>query len=81
VPSCLMPVGHFATGATPSHEEDKDMSDQTTPITPDQAKVILQFLQRTQLTGSEMPAYVAVFNSLTAIVDAEPAPDAAAQAD
>lgn len=42
------------------------MSDSTT-ITAEQAKIILQFLQRTQLSGSEMPAFVAVFNSLSAI--------------
>lgn len=36
-------------------------------INEDQAKVILQFLQRTNLQGSEMPAYVGVFNTLTAI--------------
>ncbi len=47
------------------------MSDPIT-ITSEQAKIILQFLQRTQLSGSEMPAYVAVFNGLTAIAQAVP---------
>ena len=41
-----------------------------------QAKAILQFLQRTQMQGSEMPAYVDVFNTLMAIVG-EAAPAAA----
>lgn len=45
------------------------MKDETTgEITPKQAATILQFLQRTQLQGAEMPAYVDLFNTLSAIV-------------
>lgn len=36
-------------------------------LTKDQAKIVLQFLQRTNLQGSEMPAYVDVFNVLTSL--------------
>ena len=36
-------------------------------LTQDQAKIVLQFLQRTNLQGSEMPAYVDVFNVLTSL--------------
>ena len=35
-----------------------------------QAAAVLQFLQRTQMQGAEMPAYVDVFNTLSAIVAA-----------
>lgn len=36
-------------------------------ITPKQATAILQFLQRTQMQGAEMPVYVDVFNVLSSI--------------
>jgi len=41
-------------------------------VSPKQAAAILQFLQRTQMQGAEMPAYVDVFNTLSAIVAAAP---------
>ncbi len=57
---------------------ERHMSDQTTTIeqnteiNPKQAAVILQLLQRTQMQGAEMPAYVDVFNTLSAIVATAP---------
>lgn len=36
-------------------------------LTSEQARVVLQFLQRTQLQGSEMAAYVDVFNALSSV--------------
>ena len=49
------------------------MSEQTElNVPPQQASAILQFLQRTQMQGAEMPAYVSVFNTLSAIVAAAP---------
>jgi|GEM_PF-4222375 len=36
-----------------------------------QAAATLQFLSRTQMQGAEMPAYVEIFNVLSAIVSAE----------
>ncbi|WP_286828753.1 MULTISPECIES: hypothetical protein [Kordiimonas] len=39
-----------------------------------QAAATLQFLSRTQMQGAEMPAYVDIFNVLSAIVSAEGAP-------
>lgn len=36
-----------------------------------QAAATLQFLSRTQMQGAEMPAYVDIFNMLSAIVSAE----------
>lgn len=43
-------------------------SNQNAPsLSPDQAKAILQFLQRTQMQGAEMPVYVDLFNTLSAI--------------
>ncbi len=36
-----------------------------------QAAATLQFLSRTQMQGAEMPAYVDIFNVLSAIVSAE----------
>lgn len=49
------------------------MSSQTQPtqLSADQAKACLQFLQRAQLQGAEMPAFVSIFNSLSAIVSAD----------
>ena len=41
--------------------------DQTTQLNENQAKAILQFLQRTQMQGGEMPVYVDVYNTLMAI--------------
>ncbi|MBL4837963.1 MAG: hypothetical protein JKY34_10340 [Kordiimonadaceae bacterium] len=49
-----------------SEQQDLNVSAQ-------QASAILQFLQRTQMQGAEMPAYVDVFNTLSAIVAAAPA--------
>ena len=49
-----------------SEQQDLNVSSQ-------QASAILQFLQRTQMQGAEMPAYVDVFNTLSAIVAAAPA--------
>lgn len=40
---------------------------QSNNVSADQAKAILQFLQRTQMQGAEMPAYVDIFNCLSAI--------------
>jgi len=37
-------------------------------ISAKQAATALQFLQRAQMQGAEMPAYVDVFNQLSAIV-------------
>ncbi|MEX0299203.1 MAG: hypothetical protein AB3N28_09040 [Kordiimonas sp.] len=49
------------------------MSEQTElNVSPQQASAILQFLQRTQMQGAEMPAYVSIFNTLSAIVAAAP---------
>ncbi|UTW59978.1 hypothetical protein KFE96_06640 [Kordiimonas sp. SCSIO 12603] len=45
---------------------------QNPEINPKQAAVILQLLQRTQMQGAEMPAYVDVFNTLSAIVATAP---------
>lgn len=36
-----------------------------------QAKATLQFLARTQLQGAEMPAYVEIFNVLSAVAQSE----------
>ncbi len=47
-------------------------------VSVDQAKAILQFLQRTQMQGAEMPVYVDVFNTLSAIVAVEPQQNGAA---
>ncbi len=53
------------------------MSEQTQTqeitVTPKQAVAILQFLQRTQMQGAEMPAYVDIFNTLSAIAGKEEA--------
>lgn len=55
------------------HMSDQIISAAQTPeITAKQAAVILQFLQRTQMQGAEMPAYVDVFNVLSAIAATEP---------
>lgn len=49
------------------------MSEQTDlNVSPKQAAAILQFLQRTQMQGAEMPAYVDVFNTLSGIVASAP---------
>lgn len=44
-------------------------------LSQDQAKAALQLLQRTQLSGAEMPVYVDLFNTLTAIAAIEPQSD------
>lgn len=41
-------------------------------VSPQQASAILQFLQRTHMQGAEMPAYVDIFNTLSAIVASGP---------
>ena len=43
----------------------------TEPLTSKQAAIALQFLQRTQMQGAEMPAYVDLFNTLTALAGQE----------
>lgn len=49
------------------------MSEQTDlNVSPQQAAAILQFLQRTQMQGAEMPAYVDIYNTLSGIVAAAP---------
>jgi len=45
-------------------------SDSAGQISAKHAAAILQFLQRTQLQGAEMPAYVEIFNILSGIVAA-----------
>lgn len=50
------------------------MTNSQPTLTADQAKATLQFLARTQMQGAEMPAYVDVFNVLTAIAKAEASP-------
>lgn len=52
----------------------KDTAEKETKVSPQQAAAILQFLQRTQMQGAEMPAYVDIFNTLSAIVAAAPTP-------
>lgn len=42
----------------------------TAAISAKQAAAILQFLQRTQMQGAEMPAYVDIFNTLSGIAAA-----------
>lgn len=55
---------------------------QQSGVSVDQAKAILQFLQRTQMQGAEMPVYVDVFNTLSSIVGVEPSQnDASTKAD
>lgn len=49
------------------------MANSQPTLTADQAKATLQFLARTQMQGAEMPAYVDIFNVLTAIIEAEEA--------
>lgn len=39
-------------------------------LSADQAKATLQFLARSQMQGAEMPVYVDIFNTLTAIAAA-----------
>ncbi|WP_262694475.1 hypothetical protein [Kordiimonas aquimaris] len=45
-------------------------------LTSKQAQIILQFLQRTQLQGAEMAAYVDAFNALSVIAKASSADEA-----
>lgn len=47
--------------------EKTDMTESVPAISAEQARVILQFMQRAQLQGAEMPAYVDVFNTLSGI--------------
>ena len=44
-----------------------NVNEQSVQLNENQAKIILQFLQRTQMQGSEMPAYVDVFNTLMSL--------------
>jgi hypothetical protein len=44
-------------------------------MTPELARAALQFLQRTQLQGGEVPAFVEVVNALNAIANPPPAPE------
>lgn len=54
---------------------------QTVPtLNAKQAAATLQFLSRTQMQGAEMPAYVDIFNVLSAIVSAENTQEAMAGA-
>lgn len=49
-------------------------------LSADQAKTILYFLQRASLQGSEMPAYIDVFNALSSIAGeaaSKPGPETA----
>jgi len=39
----------------------------TAAVSAKQAAAILQFLQRTQMQGAEMPVYVDIFNTLSGI--------------
>ena len=49
----------------------KPPKNQNESLSNNQAKAILQFLQRTQMQGAEMPVYVDVFNTLSAIAGAD----------
>lgn len=44
-------------------------------MTPELARLALQFMQRVQLQGAEVPAYVAVVNALEEIANPPPAPE------
>jgi len=55
------------------------MTEQMNSLTSKQAAVVLQFLQRTQMQGAEMPAYVDVFNVLTAIAGKDGEDESAAE--
>lgn len=39
----------------------------TPSLSAEQAKTILYFLQRASLQGSEMPAYIEIFNALSSV--------------
>lgn len=56
--------------ATETVEVLQNVSEATGEITAKQAAAVLQFLQRTQMQGAEMPVYVDVFNTLSGIVAA-----------
>ena len=45
-------------------------TENTAVLSADQARTVLQFLQRTPLQGAEMAAYVDVFNALSAVANA-----------
>ena len=47
------------------------MTNEIPVLSAKQAQATLQFLQRTQMQGAEMPAYVDLFNTLTAIAGQE----------
>ena len=50
--------------------EGQDIAEAKGEISAKQAAAILQFLQRAQMQGAEMPVYVDVFNTLSGIVAA-----------
>lgn len=52
--------------------DQMSLAEQKPEINPQQASIILQLLQRAQMQGAEMPAYVDVFNTLSAIVATVP---------
>jgi hypothetical protein len=70
---------HISAGGqpTPLGQSADKASQGTGEISAKQAAILLQFLQRTQMQGAEMPAYVDVFNSLSAIVAAANGEDGA----
>lgn len=55
-----------------------DSAQNLSGLSPEQAQVILQFLQRAQLQGSEMAAYVDVFNALSVVAKTTSASEVAA---
>ena len=54
-----------ATAVVATH--DTSLGAPTAAVSAKQAAAILQFLQRTQMQGAEMPAYVDIFNTLSGI--------------
>jgi len=56
--------------AVNSAVEVQDVADAKGEISAKQAAAVLQFLQRAQMQGAEMPVYVDVFNTLSGIVAA-----------
>ena len=63
----------WQVGFHPSYQEENPMTNTSNSLNAKQAKVILQFLQRTQLQGAEMPAYVDAFNCLSVIAQQDEA--------
>lgn len=54
----------------------EDNTQSARQLSTEQARAALQFLQRTQLQGAEMPAYVSIFNVLSALAQAAEGEDA-----